>query len=198
VGFTGTGGAGKSTLVDELVCRFRREFPRRSVAIVSVDPTRRRSGGALLGDRLRMNALKHPHVFVRSLATRQAHLALSNAVGDSVRVIQAAGFDLIFIETAGIGQSDSEIVDLADLSVYVMTPEYGASSQLEKIDMIDLADLVVLNKFDRWGGRTRCATSASNGVATATSLRSEPSRFPSIQPSRAIGTTSGSTRSIRP
>jgi methylmalonyl-CoA mutase len=152
VGFTGTGGAGKSTLVDELVCRFRREFPRRSVAIVSVDPTRRRSGGALLGDRLRMNALKHPHVFVRSLATRQAHLALSNAVGDSVRVIQAAGFDLIFIETAGIGQSDSEIVDLADLSVYVMTPEYGASSQLEKIDMIDLADLVVLNKFDRWGG----------------------------------------------
>ena len=152
IGITGTGGAGKSTLVDELVRRFRREFPERSVGIISVDPTRRRSGGALLGDRVRMNALKPPHVFVRSLATRQAHLALSRAVGDAVRVLGAAGFDLIFVETAGIGQSDSEIVDRVDLSLYVMTPEYGAPSQLEKIDMLDLADLVVLNKFDRQGG----------------------------------------------
>ena len=152
IGITGTGGAGKSTLVDELVRRFRREFPERSVGIISVDPTRRRSGGALLGDRMRMNALQPPHVFVRSLATRQAHLALSRAVGDAVRVFEAAGFDLVFVETAGIGQSDSEIVDRVDLSLYVMTPEYGAPSQLEKIDMLDLADVIVLNKLDRQGG----------------------------------------------
>lgn len=150
VGFTGTGGAGKSSVVDELVRRFRREFPDRHVALVLVDPTRRRTGGALLGDRIRLNALD-AQVFVRSLATRQAHLALSTAVGDAVRVLQAAGFDLVFVETAGIGQSDSEIVDLVDHSLYVMTPEYGAPSQLEKIDMLDLADLIVLNKFDRHG-----------------------------------------------
>ena len=151
VGFTGTGGAGKSSLIDELVRRHLREFPGSSVGIVLVDPTLRRSGGALLGDRLRLNALEPPRVFVRSLATRRAHLALSRAVSDSVRVLRAAGFDLIFVETAGIGQSDSEIVDLVDLSLYVMTPEYGAASQLEKIDMLDLADLVVLNKSDRRG-----------------------------------------------
>ncbi|MCP4003174.1 MAG: methylmalonyl-CoA mutase, partial [bacterium] len=152
VGFTGTGGAGKSSLVDELVRRFRREYPERSIGVLSVDPTRRRSGGALLGDRLRMNAIRAPHVFARSLATRRAHLALSSTVVDAVGVLQSAGYDMIFVETAGIGQSDSEIVDLVDYSVYVMTPEYGAPSQLEKIDMLDLADAVVLNKFDRRGG----------------------------------------------
>ncbi len=152
LGITGTGGAGKSSLIDELVRRFRREFPDRSVAILSVDPTRRRSGGALLGDRIRMNAIQPPQVFLRSFATRRAHLALSSAVADAILVAQAAGFDLLIVETAGIGQSDSEIVDLVDLSIYVMTPEYGAPSQLEKIDMLDLADVAVLNKFDRRGG----------------------------------------------
>jgi isobutyryl-CoA mutase len=151
VGFTGTGGAGKSSVVDEIVRRLRFDAPLCSVGILLVDPSRRRSGGALLGDRIRMNAIHAPTIFVRSLATRQAHLALSTAIRDSVSVLQAAGFDLVIVETAGIGQSDSEIIDLADLSVYVMTPEYGAPSQLEKIDMLELADLVVLNKSDRAG-----------------------------------------------
>ncbi|MDH3211436.1 MAG: methylmalonyl-CoA mutase family protein [Myxococcales bacterium] len=151
VGFTGTGGSGKSSVLDELVRRFRLDFPDRTLALLLVDPSRRRSGGALLGDRLRMNAIHGPGVFVRSLATRQANLALSRTLGDALRILQAADFDLILVETAGIGQSDSEIVDLADVSVYVMTPDYGAASQLEKIDMLDLADFTVLNKFDRQG-----------------------------------------------
>jgi isobutyryl-CoA mutase len=151
VGFTGTGGAGKSSLVDEVIRRLRRDHPELRIGCLLVDPTRRRSGGALLGDRIRMNAIRAPGIYVRSLATRQAHLALSQAVRDAVAVLQAADFDLVLVETAGIGQSDSEITELAQISVYVMTPEYGAPSQLEKIDMIDLADLVVLNKSDRQG-----------------------------------------------
>ena len=151
IGFTGTGGAGKSSVVDEVVRRFRLDFPSHAVGIVLVDPTRRRSGGALLGDRIRMNGIHGPGVFVRSLATRRAHLALSAAVRDATLVLRAAGFDLVFVETAGIGQSDSEVVDLADASIYVMTPEFGAPTQLEKIDMLELADLVVLNKCDRRG-----------------------------------------------
>ena len=151
LGFTGPGGSGKSSVMDEIVRRFRIDHPDRSVGLLLIDPSRRRSGGALLADRIRMNAIHGPGIYVRSLATRQAHLALSQAVRDALAVLQAAHFDLILVETAGIGQSDSEIVDFADTSVYVMTPEYGAPSQLEKIDMLDLADLVVLNKSDRRG-----------------------------------------------
>ncbi|HVN40401.1 MAG TPA: methylmalonyl-CoA mutase family protein, partial [Myxococcota bacterium] len=151
VGFTGTGGAGKSSVVDEVLTRYRLDHPERRIGLLLVDPTRRRTGGALLGDRIRMNAVEGELVFARSLATRRAHLALSRTVSDALRVLQAAGFDLLMVETAGIGQSDSEIVDLVDHSVYVMTPEYGAPTQLEKIDMLDLADLVVLNKSDRHG-----------------------------------------------
>ena len=152
LGVTGTGGAGKSTVVDELVRRLRRDAPSASIGMLLVDPTRRRSGGALLGDRLRMNAIHGERIYVRSLATRAAHRALSTAVEDAVLALQAAGFDLIVIETAGIGQGDSAIADLADVPVYVMTPDYGAPSQLEKIDMLELADVVIVNKSDRQGG----------------------------------------------
>ncbi len=151
VGFTGTGGSGKSSLVDEIVRRFVHDFPDRSIALISVDPTRRRSGGALLGDRIRMNSVTHPQVFMRSMATREANRALSPHVADAISLAKAAGFDLVVLESSGIGQSDTEIVDLADISIYVMTPEYGAPTQLEKIDMLDYADLVAINKFDRRG-----------------------------------------------
>ena len=133
IGLTGTGGAGKSCLTDELVRRFIEEFPERRVAVVSVDPSKRKTGGALLGDRMRMNAIQHPNVFMRSLATRRSHLATSESLLPILDLLKASSFDLILVETAGIGQSDTEITDLVDLSVYVMTPEYGASTQLEKI-----------------------------------------------------------------
>ena len=149
--FVYDGGTTVKVKLNDDPCFIRIQEPEQSIGLLLVDPTRRRSGGALLGDRIRMNAIYGDGVFARSLATRQAHLALSQSVRDGIRVLQAAGYDQIVIETAGIGQSDSEIVDLADRSVYVMTPDYGAPSQLEKIDMIDLADFVVLNKFDRHG-----------------------------------------------
>src|SRR5579859_626985 len=151
IGITGTGGAGKSSLSDELLSRFTRHFPGRQIAVVAMDPTRRRSGGALLGDRIRMNSLSSERIFMRSLATRRAHMATAAVLKDVIQLYQACGFDLIIVETAGIGQSDSEIVDLVDLSLYVMTSEYGAASQLEKIDMLDYADLIVLNKSEKRG-----------------------------------------------
>ncbi len=148
IGITGTGGAGKSSLIDEIVVRYLADFPDRTLAIISVDPSRRRSGGALLGDRIRMNSVTHPRVFMRSLATRQANLALSPHVASTVDLVKAAGYDLVILETSGIGQADTEIVDHADIALYVMTPEYGAASQLEKVDMLDFADLIVVNKAD--------------------------------------------------
>lgn len=151
LGITGTGGAGKSSLVDELARRFLVDFPDKHLAIISVDPSKRKTGGALLGDRIRMNAIHHPRVYMRSLATRQANLSLSKHVKDAVDIVKMAGFDLVILETSGIGQSDTEVADHADLSLYVMTPEYGAASQLEKIDMLDFADLIALNKFDKKG-----------------------------------------------
>ncbi len=151
VGFTGTGGAGKSSLIDELLLRFLDRYPHKRVAVLSVDPTRRRTGGALLGDRIRMNSARDERVFVRSMATRRANLATSASVKDALGALRVAGFDLVILETAGIGQSDSEVTELVDRSVYVMTPEFGAPSQLEKIDMLDFADLVVINKFDKRG-----------------------------------------------
>src|SRR5437764_9492020 len=151
IGITGTGGAGKSSLTDELLARLVRQFPQAQIAVAAMDPTRRRSGGALLGDRIRINSLASENVFMRSLATRRAHLATAAVLKDVIALYQAAGFDLVIVETAGIGQSDTEIVDLVDLSLYVMTSEYGAASQLEKIDMLDYADLIVLNKAEKRG-----------------------------------------------
>ncbi|WP_347175177.1 methylmalonyl-CoA mutase family protein [Polaribacter uvawellassae] len=151
LGITGTGGAGKSSLVDELVRRFLIDFPEKTVGLISVDPSKRKTGGALLGDRIRMNAINNSRVYMRSLATRQSNLALSKYVNEAIEVLKAAEFDLIILETSGIGQSDTEIIEHSDTSLYVMTPEFGAATQLEKIDMLDFADLVAINKFDKRG-----------------------------------------------
>lgn len=151
LGITGTGGAGKSSLVDELVRRFLIDFPEKTIGLISVDPSKRKTGGALLGDRIRMNAINNPRVYMRSLATRQSNLALSKYVAEAIQVLKAAKYDIIILETSGIGQSDTEIMDHSDVSLYVMTPEFGAATQLEKIDMLDFADLVAINKFDKRG-----------------------------------------------
>ena len=153
LGITGTGGAGKSSLVDELVRRYLMDFEDKTIAIVSVDPSKRKTGGALLGDRIRMNAINEDRVYMRSLATRQSNLALSKHVQSAVDILKGANFDLIILETSGIGQSDTEIVDHSDVTMYVMTPEYGAATQLEKIDMLDFADIIAINKFDKRGAQ---------------------------------------------
>jgi isobutyryl-CoA mutase len=151
LGITGTGGAGKSSLVDELVRRFLIDFSDKKIAVVSVDPSKRKTGGALLGDRIRMNSIKNSRVYMRSLATRQSNLALSKHVAEAISILKVAKYDLIIIETSGIGQSDTEILEHSDVSLYVMTPEYGAATQLEKIDMLDFANVIALNKFDKRG-----------------------------------------------
>ncbi|RDI41997.1 fused isobutyryl-CoA mutase/GTPase IcmF [Falsibacillus pallidus] len=151
VGITGTGGAGKSSLTDELIRRFINEIPEKKIAVLSVDPTKQKTGGALLGDRIRMNAISSPRIYMRSLATRGSKSELSLAIKDAINVVKAANYDLVIVETSGIGQGDAEITEICDLSMYVMTSEFGAPSQLEKIDMIDFADLIVINKFERKG-----------------------------------------------
>jgi len=151
IGVTGTGGAGKSSLLDELLRRFVAGYPEMKIAIISIDPTKRKSGGALLGDRIRMNTLPHPDIYMRSMATRGSNKSISTAVHQACDILKIAGTDLIIVETSGIGQSDTEVVDISDVHVYVMTSDYGAATQLEKIDMIDYADAIVLNKFDRKG-----------------------------------------------
>jgi methylmalonyl-CoA mutase len=151
LGITGTGGAGKSSMVDELIRRFILDQPTKTIGVISVDPSKRKTGGALLGDRIRMNSIRGERVYMRSLATRQSNLALSKHVKEAVSILKAAGFDLIVLETSGIGQSDTEILDHSDVSLYIMTPEFGAATQLEKIDMLDFADVVAINKFDKRG-----------------------------------------------
>ena len=153
IGITGTGGAGKSSMVDELLRRFLLDFPEKHIAVVSVDPSRRKTGGALLGDRIRMNSLSHPNTFMRSMATREANVSISKNIEQAVNILKAAQYDCIILETSGIGQSGTEIVDHSDVYMYVMTPEYGAASQLEKIDMLDFADIVAINKFDKNGAQ---------------------------------------------
>jgi methylmalonyl-CoA mutase len=151
LGITGTGGAGKSSTVDEIVRRFLLDFPEKTIGIISVDPSKRKTGGALLGDRIRMNAIRDERVYMRSMATRQSNLAVSKHIQDAVHILKAAQYDLVILETSGIGQSDTQITDYGDVNMYIMTPEYGAATQLEKIDMLDFADIVVVNKFDKRG-----------------------------------------------
>ncbi|MCM5527408.1 methylmalonyl-CoA mutase family protein [Parasegetibacter sp. NRK P23] len=151
LGITGTGGAGKSSVTDELVRRFLHSFPDKTIAVISVDPSRKKTGGALLGDRIRMNSIHSPRAYMRSLATRESDVALSASVQDAINICRAAAFDMIVLESAGVGQSDASILDFCDLSLYVMTPEYGAASQLEKINMLDYADVIAINKFDKNG-----------------------------------------------
>lgn len=151
LGITGTGGAGKSSVTDELVRRFLHEYDNRTIAVISVDPSKKKTGGALLGDRIRMNSIHHPRAYMRSLATRESDKAISLHIQEAIDICKAAGFDFIILETSGIGQSDTAIVDYCDVALYVMTPEYGAASQLEKINMLDYADVIAINKFDKAG-----------------------------------------------
>jgi methylmalonyl-CoA mutase len=153
IGITGTGGSGKSSLLDEIVRRFRADNPGKTVGILSADPSKRKTGGALLGDRIRMNAIHGTGVYMRSLATRGSRTELPDTIRDALDVVKAAGYDIVFVETSGIGQGDTEVVDISDVSLYVMTAEFGAPTQLEKIDMIDFADLLAINKYERKGSQ---------------------------------------------
>ena len=151
LGITGTGGAGKSSVTDEIVRRFLNNYTDKTIAVISVDPSKKKTGGALLGDRIRMNSISSPRAYMRSLATRESNKALSKYVTEALQICKAEGFDLIILESAGVGQSDASILEHCDVSMYVMTPEYGAPSQLEKINMLDYADVICLNKFDKAG-----------------------------------------------
>ncbi|MEN9953000.1 MAG: hypothetical protein RLZZ520_1268, partial [Bacteroidota bacterium] len=153
LGITGTGGAGKSSITDELVRRFLNSYPDKNIAVISVDPSKKKTGGALLGDRIRMNSISSPRVYMRSLATRESEKSLSGVAKDAIAICKQHQFDLIILESAGVGQSDASIIDHCDVSLYVMTPEYGAASQLEKINMLDYADVVALNKSDKPGAK---------------------------------------------
>jgi methylmalonyl-CoA mutase len=151
LGITGTGGAGKSSVTDEIVRRFLHTYTDKTIAVISVDPSKKKTGGALLGDRIRMNSIHHGRAYMRSLATRDSDIALSRHVQEAIDIVKCAGYDFIILESAGVGQSDASILDYCDISMYVMTPEYGAASQLEKINMLDYADIVCINKFDKAG-----------------------------------------------
>lgn len=151
LGITGTGGAGKSSVTDEIVRRYLHTFEDKTIAVISIDPSKKKTGGALLGDRIRMNAISHPRAYMRSMATRDDNTAISHYAKEAIEICKAAAFDCIILETAGVGQSDVSIINYCDVSMYVMTPEYGAASQLEKINMLDYADIVCINKFDKAG-----------------------------------------------
>ena len=153
LGITGTGGAGKSSITDEIVRRYLHVFPNKTIAVISVDPSKKKTGGALLGDRIRMNAIAHPRAYMRSMATRSENVALSKHVSGAIDICKEAGYDFIILESAGVGQSDASIIDYCSVSMYAMTPEYGAASQLEKINMIDYADIICMNKFDKSGAQ---------------------------------------------
>ncbi len=151
LGITGTGGAGKSSVTDEILRRFLNAFTSKTIAVISVDPSKKKTGGALLGDRIRMNSISHPRAYMRSLATRDDNTSVSSAMQEAINICKSAGFDIVILESAGVGQSDTSILDFCDISLYVMTPEYGAASQLEKINLLDYADIVCINKFDKPG-----------------------------------------------
>ena len=190
LGITGTGGSGKSSLTDELVRRLRLDTADKlRVAVLAIDPSRRRGGGALLGDRIRMNSIDPQVVFFRSLAARVPGGSVPERLDEMILACQAAAYDLVIVETPGVGQGDAAIVPFADVSMYVMTPEYGAASQLEKIDMLDLADVVAINKFERRAPRTRCATSPGSWCATASRSARRGRRCRSSAPAPPGSTT---------
>jgi len=178
IGVTGTGGSGKSSLTDELIRKFLLDDPQITIAVITVDPSRRKTGGALLGDRIRMNAISSPRVYLRSLATRDSKTEVARALREVVAVCRAAGFGLIFVETAGIGQGDAEIVELVDIPLYVMTAEYGSASQLEKIDMLDFAELTVINKFDQKGAEDAFRDVAKQVQRNRTAFDRKPGEMP--------------------